>query len=220
MSAAQDGHCLVWEFGEIFNQYSNRVLQGLTEGVNEPRYSWTDHQREVTDVYCGNFLTTARCMTSSLDASCKLYNVLTGQLLVSVIFETPIHSLAVDPAEMNLFAGGENGKIYQTKLYKEIDDFTSTLINSKPEFVGHSNKVTNLSVSFDGLCLVSGSADCKIKKWHIPSKNCMDTFSYKGECFSLSKLAIHCFLLTSNATFIETATTSTKKLSFSPSLRD
>jgi pre-rRNA-processing protein IPI3 len=181
VSAAQDGHCLVWEFGELFNQYSNRVLQGLSDGINEPKYSWTDHQKEVTDVHCGNYLTTAKCITSSLDASCKLYNVLTGQLIVSIIFETPIHSLAVDASEMNLFVGGENGKIYQTKLYKVIDDFTSTLINSKPEFIGHSSKVTNLSVSFDGLCLISGSSDSKIKKWHIPSKNCMDTYSYKGK---------------------------------------
>ena len=109
-----------------------------------------------------------------------MYNILDGKLIVSIIFETPIYSMAVDPAELNLYAGGENGKIYQTKLYKEIDDFTSTLINSKPEFIGHSSKITKLSVSFDSLCLISGSSDCKIKKWHIPSKNCMDTYSFKG----------------------------------------
>lgn len=207
MSASQDGNCLLWEFGEVFNQYSNRVLQGnfiektyfthtnfnlylsilfyegLTDGINEPKYSWTDHQKEVTDMYCGNYLTTAKCITSSLDSSCKLYNILNGQLIVSIIFDTPISSLAVDSAELNLYAGGENGKIYQTKLYKEIDDFTSTLMNSKPEFIGHTGKITTLSVSFDSLCLISGSADCKIKKWHIPSKNCMDTYAFKGIYF-------------------------------------
>ena len=40
--------------------------------------------------------------------------------------------------------------------------------------------VTCLSVSIDGLALISGSNDNTIKIWHIISKQCMRTVTNKG----------------------------------------
>ena len=46
-----------------------------------------------------------------------------------------------------------------------------------------------LSVTMDGGTLLSGSADCTARLWHINSRQCIRTLSYKGK-----QIGFFCFL--------------------------
>ena len=39
----------------------------------------------------------------------------------------------------------------------------------------------------DGTMLLSGSADCMVKLWHVDSRQCLRTFSFKGEYYWLEQ---------------------------------
>ena len=42
-------------------------------------------------------------------------------------------------------------------------------------------------LSMDGTMLLSGSADCMVKLWHVDSRQCLRTFSFKGEYYWLEQ---------------------------------
>lgn len=72
VSGAADGQCLLWQFGDLFADYSSQVLHGASQGRNEPKCIWTDHQGRVTDVACGRYGQFGKCITASLDGTCKV----------------------------------------------------------------------------------------------------------------------------------------------------
>lgn len=61
-----------------------------------------------------------------------------GRLLVSIVFDTPIWSIAMDLNEMHLYAGGQNGKLYETKLYRETGEIVTRIASSESVFTGHT----------------------------------------------------------------------------------
>lgn len=67
----------------------------------------------------------------------QIYDVINGKLLISIVFDTPIYSIAMDLNEMNLYSGGENGKVYETKLYKQSAEIVTRIASSDSVFVGH-----------------------------------------------------------------------------------
>lgn len=72
----------------------------------------------------------------------QIFDLMTGVLVANISFETPIHSVAVDPAELRLFSGGENGVIYETKLHEKPSSSSGEVLSrntleSKATFTGH-----------------------------------------------------------------------------------
>jgi len=87
----------------------------------------------------------------------------------------------MDPCQYFLFAGGANGKIYETKLNeKKSLVFEENAEEKESVFVGHTLKVTCLAVTNDGLALFSGSDDKGVKMWSISSKLCVRTVFYEA----------------------------------------
>ena len=54
-------------------------------------------------------------------------------------------------------------------------------------FFSFSKAISSLSASMDGTMLLSGSADCMVKLWHVDSRQCLRTFSFKGEYYWLEQ---------------------------------
>ena len=50
----------------------------------------------------------------------QLYDLMSGELLCSFVFDNGITSLIMDAAELNLFAGSVDGTIYQVELFKPV----------------------------------------------------------------------------------------------------
>ncbi|KAG8126903.1 hypothetical protein E2320_021930, partial [Naja naja] len=91
-----------------------------------------------------------------------LWEVSSGNLLLSVVFDVSIMSVTLDLAEYHMFCGGLDGSIFQVDLcswpVQRERGFQSEQENGKI-FKGHRNQVTCLSVSTDGSLLLSGSHD-------------------------------------------------------------
>ncbi|KAK6180032.1 hypothetical protein SNE40_012253 [Patella caerulea] len=150
----------------------------------EPKYVWSGHSLPIRDVHVGSGGVRARIISSSLDQTCKLWDMATGELLCSFIFDTPIISVSMDSAEMRIFAGSTNGNIFCVNLYGEPIRTERHIGNTAGEginiFKGHSSQVNCLCVSMDGTVLASGSDDSTVKLWDIHSGQCVRTLDHKG----------------------------------------
>lgn len=54
---------------------------------------------------------------------------------MTIVFDTPILSVTMDPAEFFVFAGGEDGNIYEIRLFEKALNTLHKEI--EPLFVGH-----------------------------------------------------------------------------------
>ncbi|GAB6023662.1 WD repeat-containing protein 18 [Chamberlinius hualienensis] len=177
ISAAEDNYVCVWKLSSLL-----KISENSTDRIC-PLYSWSDSSLPVTGVHVGNGGRKARVATVSLDHTCRLYTLKTGDLLLSVVFDVSLTSVVMDPAEFFIFVGGNDGSIFAINLVEPPPSVKWHM--SGPEtvsnvFVGHTKKITALTVTSNGQNLISGSEDSQVKVWDIPSKNCLRNLSHKG----------------------------------------
>ncbi|XP_075467574.1 WD repeat-containing protein 18 [Ascaphus truei] len=173
LSGAKDSLALVWSL------YS--VLQAESSRGSEPRHVWSRHSLPITDLQCGIGGPQARVVTSSLDQTVKLWDISSGDFLLSVLFDVRIMSVTFDPAEYHLFCGGSDGSIFQVDLCAwPVQRDRTFQPEQEKVFRGHRNQVTCLSVSLDGSMLLSGSHDETVCVWDIQSKQCLRTVTHRG----------------------------------------
>uniref|UniRef100_A0A8C0FM55 WD repeat-containing protein 18 n=1 Tax=Bubo bubo TaxID=30461 RepID=A0A8C0FM55_BUBBB len=175
LSGAKDCLALVW------NLYS--VLQAEPSQIPDPRHVWSRHSLPITDLCCGFGGPLARAATASLDQTAKLWEVSSGELLLSVLFDVGIMAVTLDLSEYHMFCGGMDGSIFQVDLCAwpvQRDRTFQTERENGKVFKGHRNQVTCLSVSTDGSLLLSGSHDETVRLWDIQSKQCLKTMNHKG----------------------------------------
>ncbi|XP_020669942.2 WD repeat-containing protein 18 [Pogona vitticeps] len=175
LSGAKDSLVIVW------NLFS--VLQADLVQNAEPRHVWSRHSLPITDLCCGVGGPTARVATASLDQTAKLWEISSGDLLLSVVFDVSLTSVALDLTEYHMFCGGMDGSIFQVDLCSwpvQRERGFQTERETGKTFKGHRNQVTCLSVSTDGSLLLSGSHDETVRLWDIQSKQCVRTVNYKG----------------------------------------
>ncbi|XP_013403336.1 WD repeat-containing protein 18 [Lingula anatina] len=182
ISAGEDHLVLVWNLASVLADVQGKKV--------DPVHVWSAHSLPVTDVHIGCGGCRARVATASLDHTVKLWDIVSGDLLVSFIYDCSILSVAMDTAEYRLFAGGSNGKIYQANLFEKPVTKEHHIGSEQEEtrglvFTGHSKQVTCLSVNMDSSLLVSGSHDCSVKLWDIQSRQCIRTLAHKGPVTNL-----------------------------------
>jgi pre-rRNA-processing protein IPI3 len=122
-SGSEDASVHVWMLNALLDD-------GQTESP-APHYSWTDHTLPITDIQCGvGRFHGSRVVTSSMDHTCKLWDLSTGSLLTTFLFPTKITALVLDPSERYFLAASGTPAstsstaneadylIYQALLYK------------------------------------------------------------------------------------------------------
>lgn len=182
----EDGMITVWSLSSLLNKESQQI-------ASDPHYIFNDHSLPVTDLILtsgGSSCYRSRLISVSADSSCKIYDLSTGKLLLSVIFTEMLTSVSISPSEMEIFVGCKSGDINQFSLRDpksinspEIHISTGLLSGNKNltnVFRGHKNSVTCLSVSIDGERLLSGSLDESVRIWHVTSKHCLKILNLKG----------------------------------------
>uniref|UniRef100_A0A673WXB0 WD repeat-containing protein 18 n=1 Tax=Salmo trutta TaxID=8032 RepID=A0A673WXB0_SALTR len=160
ISGGKENLALVWSLASVV-----QLDLSLTP---EPRHDLCRHSLPITDIHCGLMGPQSRVATASLDQTVKLWELSSGEMLLSVLFDVGIMSVTLDPCEYyHLFCGGSDGGIFQ------VGDlpFHSTL---------HRKLVTCLSVSMDGTLLLSGSHEETIRLWDIQSKQSIRSINHKG----------------------------------------
>lgn len=175
VSGGKDNLALIWSLAS--------VVQLDPSHSPEPRHVLSRHSLPITDIHCGLMGPQARVATASLDQTVKLWEISSGEMLLSVLFDVGIMSVTLDPCEYFLFCGGSDGGIFQVSLCSQSISREKTFqsdSNGNQVFKGHRNLVTCLSVSMDGTLLVSGSQDDTVKLWDIQSKQSIRSINHKG----------------------------------------
>ncbi|XP_070480766.1 WD repeat-containing protein 18 isoform X2 [Equus przewalskii] len=108
LSGGKDCLVLVWSLCS--------VLQVDPSRTPAPRHVWSRHTLPITDLHCGLGGPLARVATASLDQTVKLWEVSSGELLLSVLFDVGIMAVTMDLAEHHMFCGGSDGSIFQVDL--------------------------------------------------------------------------------------------------------
>ncbi|KAF0295180.1 WD repeat-containing protein 18 [Amphibalanus amphitrite] len=91
VSAADDGLAAVWPVAGCADPESARHGQ--------PLHVWAHHSLPITGLHVGGGGPRARVLTCSRDQTCKVYQLSSGELLLSVSFDVGLTSVALGPAE-------------------------------------------------------------------------------------------------------------------------
>jgi len=180
VSAGKDGLVQVWNLADLLAKSGqNQLGKGIT-----PRHKWAAHNLPVTDLHISS-VAEPRVYSTSLDQTCKIHSVHSGDLLLHLIFDSATTAVTAHPADYRAFVGTMKGKIYQIDLFEKPPAnqqryFGSNIDGDSRTFFGHQNRVTALSVNLEGIYLASGGEDFQVKIWHIDSRQCLQTIDCKG----------------------------------------
>ncbi|XP_062578504.1 WD repeat-containing protein 18-like [Saccostrea cucullata] len=179
VSGGEDSLVIVWSLGKALCDQSE------SRAPVSPDQVWSSHSLPVTDLHVGVGGHLARVVSSSLDQTCRLYDVNSGEVLCTFVFEVGICSVTMDAAEFRLFAGGSTGAIYAVNLFEKPVRRERHITENREDstcqrFDGHEKQVGCLCITMDGCQLISGSNDNKVKIWDIFSGQCMRTIEHKG----------------------------------------
>lgn len=174
LSAGIDGTVLVWNLGLSIAQNSNHQAS--------PLYSFSDHALPVTDFYVGKGGMRAHMVSVSFDRSCRIYDLSSGIQILNVVFQESLSSVTLDHLDTKVYCGSSEGNIFEFSVQAppRAREYHLTPDDSNNKFSGHKGSVTCLSLSLDGITMVSGGADENVMVWHIPSKQLIRTLPHKG----------------------------------------
>ncbi|OMO84068.1 hypothetical protein CCACVL1_11024 [Corchorus capsularis] len=103
-------------------------------------------------------------VSSSLDGTCKIWDLVSGRLLQTQVHPTSITAITLDPVEQLLFSGSMDGNIYVNVLHLgQVEDPLVTTKDQAFVLKGHNGSITALT--FSGSGLISASEDCTFCLW-------------------------------------------------------
>ncbi|KAG5326946.1 WDR18 protein, partial [Acromyrmex heyeri] len=172
-SAGEDGLVFVWS-----------LYSALNDARCSPVHAFSNHSLPVRDLHFGHGDARARLYTISLDRTANIYELGSGALLVSLVFDAPLTAVTVNVRESQLFVGCTTGEIFQCNLHEPPRGVEHHVTVSSCEesamFQAHKSNVTALSVSVDCRTLLSGSTDGAVHVWDIASRQVLRTLKHKG----------------------------------------
>ncbi|PVD23774.1 hypothetical protein C0Q70_17048 [Pomacea canaliculata] len=180
VTGSDDGIVSAWSLADVIST----TVSSATGP--KPWHKWSAHPLAIKDIHVGCGGALARVISCSIDQTCKMWDINSGELMQTFVHEDEVHSVTMDKLELRLFAGLKNGDICSTPLYaqqwqKEHHPSSANTDSDQMVLKGHMDVVTCLSVSFDGSLLVSGSADNTVKVWNIFSGRLNYTLDHKGQ---------------------------------------
>ncbi|XP_029176521.1 WD repeat-containing protein 18 [Nylanderia fulva] len=171
-SAGEDGLVFVWSLYRALNDKQDCP----------PVHAFSNHNMPIRDMLFGFGDARARLYTASLDRRANIYELGSGALLVSIIFDAPLTAIIVDSRESQLFVGCTTGDIFQSNLHEPPRGLEQHVEKDEKDavFRAHKSQVTALSVSVDCSTLLSGSTDGAVHIWDIVSRQVLRTIEHKG----------------------------------------
>ncbi|KAL4584797.1 hypothetical protein LXL04_009407 [Taraxacum kok-saghyz] len=159
ISASEDGMIVVWP-----------MISLLDDKYSEPSHLslnvTTDHKSFITGLLPSCNVSQSVFVSSSLDGTCKAWDIIKGTLLQTWSFPQPITATVLDPLERFLFCGSADGRIFMTSF--DVGLMTEPCVDledQKLELNGHTESITALT--YCKLGLVSASEDCTVCLWNV-----------------------------------------------------
>lgn len=172
-SGGEDAHVFVWSLYSAINDKSC-----------SPLHSFPHHSQPVRDLRFGHGGIRARLYTVSQDRVANVYELGSGNMLLSVSFDAPLTAVAVNILDSELFVGCATGDIFQCNLHEPPREIKQHENRSEKReevaFRAHKSNVTALSVTVDCGTLLSGSTDGAVHVWDIASRQVLRTLKHKG----------------------------------------
>eukprot|EP00795_Rhopilema_esculentum_P004628 gene4628-20903_t len=217
VSAGDDNLVMVWSLSSVLSVGTNS--RGMVEDV-KPVHTFSHHSLPIKDLYltCGGIH--GRLVTCSLDQTCKVYDLSSGQQICSFLFDTGLSAVTMDPAETLIVVGGINGKIHVINISRMKMQKDQNVMNDEDErrFFGHSKEISALSTNSKGDTLLSGSADHTVRMWHIESGQCIKQIYLKGKVTTLKVLQLPDGILNQTSSKNLSPISNFKRNLFQPSL--
>ena len=157
-SAASDALVKIWSWPELISS-SKRP---------EPRFTFSQHSAPITDLVFS--LTSigfsrGRLISASLDGKCHFYDLVDGQLLLSLNFPVALSSVALNATETTIYAAGVDGNIYTVHL-----NGSNSPSPSPAALQFHKGPISALQWSLDERVLIScGAEDGQVAFWDAQS---------------------------------------------------
>ncbi|KAL6881971.1 hypothetical protein ACP4OV_011443 [Aristida adscensionis] len=106
-------------------------------------------------------------ITSSLDGSSKVTELVSGRLLHMLALSSPVTTTAIDPLEQLLICGADDGSIYVMGLHGIGTQYLGLKLskNDCQVLCAHKAPISALALSCEGVRLVSGSKDGIVLIW-------------------------------------------------------
>lgn len=128
VTGSEDARILVWSLAGLLAPY-DQTSSSITSSEHNPTPYCTlaDHNLAITDLHIsgGRFPSQITILSSSTDASVKVWDLRTRSLLSTFVFEEPIHRVVLDCTERFFFAAtsptSPNNLIYRIDLFRKRD---------------------------------------------------------------------------------------------------
>ncbi|KAF2072339.1 hypothetical protein CYY_006352 [Polysphondylium violaceum] len=191
----KDDYCLITAGDDgIINCWTLEQILDREETLLRAKTSFSDHSLGITSLYCGYGGSNARLFSTSLDRTCKVWDIVSGKSIGSILFPTFLTCLVLDATETTLYVGGGDGIIYQTELItlnnNSADQQQDTKSTSRKTFNGHTKSITSIAISLDGSLLISGSMEGTCNIWDTFSRQVVRSINntIKGSITSIQTL--------------------------------
>ena len=142
VTGSEDARILVWSLAGLLAPH-DQTSSSITSSEHNPTPYCTlaDHNLAITDVHIsgGRFPHQVTILSSSADASVKLWDLRTRSLLSTFVFEQPIHRVVLDCTERFFFAAtsptSSDNLVYRIDLFRKRDA-SSRMVETKVASTG------------------------------------------------------------------------------------
>ena len=161
VTVSEDSIIHIWQLGDLLDESMRHVV---------PYKSIMEHTSSITGLYGYS----GRFVTCSLDKSCRIRDMITGKLLLTLFIPAPVSCVVINPQETLLFAGCDNGDIYRINIFPS-QTIASGIVNAGDGELTHkftsgsSAAVSTLRLSTDSTLLYSVTSDATLYKWDVLS---------------------------------------------------
>ncbi|KAK1433907.1 hypothetical protein QVD17_10825 [Tagetes erecta] len=159
ISGSEDGSIVVWPMISLLDEMDSGSF-------HTPLSVLTAHKSFITGLLPSSNVFSSVFVSSSLDGTCKVWDLVNGTLLQTWGFPQPITATVLDPAERFLFSGSADGRIFMSPF--DVGIMKESTVDSedlKVELTGHKESITALTFSRSGL--ISASEDCTACLWDV-----------------------------------------------------
>ncbi|GLT48462.1 hypothetical protein SLA2020_220850 [Shorea laevis] len=170
---SEDGIIYLWSMISLLDVDDSGSFPSLLHYLSE-------HSSSITGLLtltrsCG---TNSIFISSSLDGTCKVWDLISGRLLQTQVHPTSITAITLHPVEQILFSGTMDGRIIVNEL--DVGAGEDSLIVKEDQALlpeGHNGSITALT--FSGLGLISASEDCTFCLWDVTNRVIVRRFNYQ-----------------------------------------
>ncbi|XP_076254681.1 WD repeat-containing protein 18 [Rhynchophorus ferrugineus] len=178
--SGEDGILVVYLLADLIAIYHSLLSQSSI-GQVEPKYIKNDHSMPITHIDLGVFGRNSRIATCSVDRTSCLYSLSTGELLLKLVFHTPLTTILIDMPCWRLYVGSNSGHIRYYNLKNPPRTLTQYVQKREDyDFIGHKDKIVALALNLQNNILASGSLDNFVYTWDVFSKQILHKFEHKS----------------------------------------